>query len=235
MKKPNLLEPALHRAAKAVPFPRGTLEALIDALSQEQSEFEALLSSGCGESEVHAFLETHPRLLCFAVHNGAFAVASARSYLFSKIPLGDTHITDFVHCHRCSIGATWTFIEIEPPTAKLFTKAGDPSAELTHAQRQLTDWRTWLEKNKDYAERRLRDHLGDEGDDKEDWSTFLPHEFIVIIGRRASLTSEDRERRSTMSRDRVKIWTYDRLLRGFRTGKTGPEQLGYDPNSFAGA
>lgn len=46
----------------------------------------------------------------------------------------------------------WHLIEIESPTAKLLTKRGDPSKELTHALRQVREWQRWIERNHAYAD-----------------------------------------------------------------------------------
>jgi len=83
------------------------------------------------------------------------AVAAGGSYLIrgSGIKL----IPDFVIGDRHSGGFEWTLVELESPTAAMFNAKGDPSATLQHALRQLTDWRTWLEVNQNYAARPRRD------------------------------------------------------------------------------
>ena len=90
----------------------------------------------------------------------------------------------------------------------MFNKNGDQSAALTHALRQVDDWREWLSQNRDYAARpRERSGLG-----LTDIHSDL--EGMVIIGRDA-----DFDRRATAARrrrleraHRVKIETYDWLL-----------------------
>ena len=63
----------------------------------------------------------------------------------------------------------------------MFTGKGDPSAALTHALRQLSDWRTWLTFNRDYAARpRAASGLGLLGIEPE-------LEGLVIMGRDADL------------------------------------------------
>jgi hypothetical protein len=73
--------------------------------------------------------------------------------LYTKVRLGDEHEIDFVLVDPSSDGAEWHLVEIESPTAKLLTRRGDPSRELTHALRQVRDWERWIETNRDYANR----------------------------------------------------------------------------------
>ena len=49
----------------------------------------------------------------------------------------------------------YVLIEIERPDFPLFTRHGDPTAKLTHAQRQVEDWLDWISDNKDYAQRHI--------------------------------------------------------------------------------
>lgn len=54
---------------------------------------------------------------------------------------------DFMLCEMDSGGYHWILIELESPTHRSMTKAGEQSAKLTHALRQIRDWRIWLRKN----------------------------------------------------------------------------------------
>ena len=71
-------------------------------------------------------------------------------------------------------------MEIEASTHKLYTKKGNPSAPLVHAEQQVDDWLSWLEEHSDSA----RDHLPGLNN---------PRGFVVI-GRRSSLSGEDAEK-----------------------------------------
>jgi Shedu protein SduA, C-terminal len=92
-------------------------------------------------------------------------------------------------------------MEIEASTHKLYTRAGNPSAALTHAEQQVLDWLAWLDEYAPYARSRLpglRRACG-----------------LVVIGRRPDLSEKDRERlrwRNIMYAGRLTILTYDDLL-----------------------
>jgi hypothetical protein len=43
---------------------------------------------------------------------------------------------------KSSLGYEW--IELESPILRMFNANGDPSKYLTHAIRQILDWRAWL-------------------------------------------------------------------------------------------
>jgi len=91
-------------------------------------------------------------------------------------------------------------VEIEASSHRLFTNAGDPSKALIHAERQVSDWLTWIEEHHTYS----REHLTNL------WSPI----GLVIIGR--DTTDEDRVRirqRNRLFKGNVQILTYDDLLR----------------------
>jgi hypothetical protein len=176
---------------------------LWDELTRDEvAAFETALDAARDESDMQRLLEAQPRLLI------QHLTAGRRSWVVPKKRLGSEHETDFVIAQKDSDGYVWTAVELERPQAKMFNKNGDPSAALTHALRQIDDWREWLSQNRDYATRpRERSGLGLTGIHPE-------LEGIVIIGRDA-----DFDRRATTSRRqrlertyRVKIETYDWLL-----------------------
>lgn len=114
---------------------------------------------------------------------------------------------DFLLAEKASGGLTWYAVELERPQAKMFKKNGDPSADLTHALRQISDWRDWLSHNRDYAARpREQSGLGLIGIDPE-------LEGLIIIGRDSDIDESTTARRRRWARNnRVEIETYDWLL-----------------------
>jgi hypothetical protein len=147
------------------------------------------------------FLETHPQLLIQLLTTGRGA------FVLPKVRLGSEYEADFLIAYEASGGLVWCAVELESPRAKVFTKKGDPSAILYHALRQISDWREWFSRNRDYAERprKLRG-LGLTDIDPE-----LPG--LIIIGRGSDIDKEETLRRRRLTRDnRVQIETYDWLL-----------------------
>jgi hypothetical protein len=205
------------------------LLALWDELTREEvADFQTALGTAREERDLQSFLEKHPRLLIQQLTTGR------RSWVIPKKRLGSEHETDFVIAQRASDGYVWTAVELESPRVKMFNKNGDQSAALTHALRQVDDWREWLSQNRDYAARpRERSGLG-----LTDIHSDL--EGMVIIGRDA-----DFDRRATAARrrrleraHRVKIETYDWLLAQASDRLMGLEKkardiMGKVPVSFA--
>lgn len=92
-------------------------------------------------------------------------------------------------------------IEIEPSNLPLFTKSGNPRAELTHAEQQVLDWLDWVDTHREYAASRL--------------PTLLRPTGTVIMGRRTDLTPADAhrlERRNAGWGGTLRILTYDDLV-----------------------
>lgn len=92
-------------------------------------------------------------------------------------------------------------VEIEKSAYPLYTKSGNPSSQLTHAEQQVLDWLDWIERHGAYA----REHLPIVG---------RPAGYIVI-GRSASLDAQARSklaRRNASFGGDVEIMTFDDLL-----------------------
>jgi hypothetical protein len=90
------------------------------------------------EEDIQRFLTKKPLLLL--QHLGGWH----GRWVIPKKKLGAEHITDFVIGSKSSPGFRWVAVELESPKAKMFTKAGNPTAQLTHAIKQIQDWRSWI-------------------------------------------------------------------------------------------
>ena len=170
--------------------------------SDEVAAFESALDGARDEHDMQRFLEAHPRMLI------QHLVAGRSAWIIPKKRLGSEHETDFVIVQKASDDFVWHAVELERPQARIFNRNGDPSAALTHALRQISDWRDWLSENRDYAARpRERSGLGLIGIDPE-------LEGLIIIGRDAELDQRatSPRRRRLERTHRIRIETYDWLL-----------------------
>jgi hypothetical protein len=109
------------------------------------AKYEALLDENASEARVHAFLAAHTYFF-----NGALRLFGPCP-VYSKVKLGCDYEVDFAWLDSSSFGPDWHLVEIEAPSTKLFTKGGNPTAELTHAVQQLRDWHSWLHDHLEYA------------------------------------------------------------------------------------
>jgi hypothetical protein len=167
--------------------------AIIDA-------FEQLISTA-DEAPVHQYLVDHPELLF-----------PCRAAIRSKVPFG-AYVSDLVV--RDSDG-TYTLVELGSPKRRLFTQAGDPTADLFHAMNQVTSWRRYIEDNLSTVQTELR----------------LPGitaaaRTLVVIGRSAELGGATRRTLLAMSTETPgrDILTYDDVVaraRGMCTNLFGP-------------
>jgi hypothetical protein len=169
---------------------------------EEIAAFNAALTAAANEAAMQEFLQENPRFLF------QHLTAGRGYWVIPRKRLGAEHETDFLIAESDAGRLTWHAIEIERPQAPLFTAKGDPSAALTHALRQISDWRNWLSHNRDYASR-SREHsgLGLANIDPE-------LEGLVIMGRETQINaSTEQLRRRLMRENRVRIHTYDWLVR----------------------
>jgi hypothetical protein len=173
---------------------------------QEAAAYEQALATAPDERSMQLFLEAVPRLLVQHLNAGD------GYWIIPQKQLGSEHVTDFLIAEPGSTGLTWYAVELKRPQAKIFTAKGDPSAALTHALRQIDDWRDWLSRNRDYASRpREQSGLGLPDIDPE-------LDGLVIMGRDAQLDPRsDALRRRLQRQHRVRIETYDWLARQARS------------------
>ncbi|MBI4286805.1 MAG: DUF4263 domain-containing protein [Chloroflexi bacterium] len=147
--------------------------------------YQELLDTNPKEEILQSFLGKRPNLLC-----------PAEIRVWPKLELGN-HVTDFVF--REAPG-DYLLVELERSTHRLFVKNGDPSRELDHALSQIIDWKRYIEDNLPTVQR----ELGLSGISASPKS-------LVVIGRSAELSSENRRKLQTIESNshKLKIMTYD--------------------------
>jgi hypothetical protein len=168
---------------------------------KDTRRLRSVLNRASDERAVHTFLEKWPEYLIQHLGGGH------RRWAISKQRLGAEYVPDFLIGESYSYGFDWYAVELESPTASMFTKNGDVSRQLNHAIRQIQDWRGWLEANRDYASRsRKDDGLG------------LPQisaraRGLILIGRRENVSLETNGLRRQLIHDlRIDIHSYDFLV-----------------------
>jgi len=153
-----------------------------------------LLDSDPAEEEVHQFLASHSYLL----RDLGFGVKR----VFSKPAFGSDFKADFALAGWGNY-IVWTFVELEAPHHKLFTKEGIIAKGLNKAIEQINSWWVWMYDYSEYAGDYYHDLSGDKT-------------AAIVIGRRESLSESDTKRlkqlNATQLSGRLRIVTYDALL-----------------------
>lgn len=159
------------------------------------ARLEAVIDAAEDERPIQEFLKENPVVLAQVLQGGH------GRWVFHKPKLGSEHIPDFMLCEKDSGGYHWWVVEIENPNHKVLKQNGEPTAELTHALQQVSDWRIWLRKNCQYAQTQLG-------------FVHLDAEFkgIVVVGRRSGLNQRYQERYRELSGEKVEVMSYDRLI-----------------------
>ena len=155
-------------------------------------EFEILLSSVVKEEKLQEFLTLHPLLFGMEYKE-----------IKPKHSLGVEFIMDYA---LRTYNDAYHLIEIEKSTDVLYTKAGDPSSQLVHAEQQIQNWLIWLEENNSYARKFLPDIISPKG--------------FIIIGRNKTFNSQLKiklQKRNMLYGEKIEILTYDDLLEKAKT------------------
>jgi hypothetical protein len=168
------------------------------------SQFLAVIDSGVKEERIHQFLVDHPEILYAALNHSDQIIT--KPSLHSYVPDFAAGVEGMT-LRRWS----WTLIEIEPAGFPLLTQTGNPSAKLTHAAKQIADWRNWISQNTAYARTILPDIKPD------------CHGLIVMRRRRAMTERMAQELRAYQDslyciRIHSYDWLYDIINRGIILG-----------------
>jgi len=161
----------------------------------ERESLLDVLADARDEAPLQAFLDRNPAFLARLLPMGSDVI------VYDRPRLGAEYIPDFLMSTRNSQGVRWACVELESPAAKAVTRAGNMSATLGGAVRQVNDWRDWLEANGAYA----RGELGLAG-----ISGALT--AYVVIGRREAMNDRQRKRYAALDRMGFSVLSYDRLL-----------------------
>ena len=150
-------------------------------------DFEKLLNSQVGEEILQTFLTKNPILF-----------GSEYKEIKPKHSLGGEYYMDYaLRTHN----DVYHIVEIEKSRDMVYTKSGDPSSQLTHAEQQVLDWLIWLEQNNSYGQKFLPGILSPKG--------------FVIIGRNVNLSPEIKTKlyyRNLMWNEKINVLTFDDLL-----------------------
>lgn len=178
--------------SKAKRFEDCNLSGALDKLAK-------LLDRSTPEEHVHQFLANNAFFLLQTPIYGHYLVVS-------KPKLGERLIPDFGLFGSCN-GPWWTFVELEKPSDNVFTRSGDPSAALTHAIRQIKDWRSWISENIAY----FKECFGAEHGFLGCQTPYV--NMMIVIGRRSALNRENFKLLQQFNLDRyVTVVTYDYFL-----------------------
>lgn len=162
------------------------------------SAFNHCLENAKNEHDWQKFFEGIPILLLQHMNGGH------GRWVIPQKELGSEYRTDFVIGEEDSDGFHWQAVELESHNAKCFTKNGDYTKELTHAVKQIQDWRSWIRDNIQYA----RNERNKNGLGLIDIVPELPG--LIIIGRRKDLLEKDKYKRQELGNEiNIKIHTYD--------------------------
>ncbi len=169
----------------------------MDITADNRRDYLAALEAAQRERDLQEYLSKNPIILAQAVGGGH------GRWVIPQFRFGSNLVADFVVGERHSFGYEWLLVELESPKTKMFTKKGDPTTALTHAIRQIEDWRSWIRKNIDYVSRPTENGglgLIDIHDSAKG---------LILTGREKEITSDTHERRRQMCLDNgISIHTY---------------------------
>ncbi|MBD1847755.1 DUF4263 domain-containing protein [Cyanobacteria bacterium FACHB-63] len=192
---PEHLTPILitRQSTEELPISTPSDHPPIQSAIPHSQQFISLLDSQPSKDTMHSFLAEHSKIL-----QAAFPRTRR---ILSKPRLGNFAL-DFAagFFHATVRNWSWLLIDVERPNDALFTQRGTPSAKLTHAVQQISEWRNWI------AEHTV------------DARTIMPciessSSGLIIMGRRRDITEEMAMKLKNFEKslNNISIHTYDWL------------------------
>lgn len=180
-----------------------------------RSSLAHTLASSPSEADMQALLEEHPSLLpapygCFG--EGAHGSESDTVLSQPELPGFRPKRPDFMIVSRDSGSVYPILIEIESPAKRWFTAHGRPSAELTQAMDQLTQWADWFSLPENQVAFSRLYNINQSLICRQ-----LRPRFVLIMGRRseAAAVPAFARKRALLERPDTLLMTYDRLNPSF--------------------
>lgn len=178
-----------------------TLKAYRELLTR-QTDDEAIFQE---------FFEKNPSMMPGAFGFFGEGFTPCYNILISKPRLSGlkTRIPDFMWIARDSCTIYPIFVEIEIPSKRWFTIKGQPTAEFTQAQTQLTEWKAWFHNS---IHQQLFFEFYEVDSEFRKGKTINPH-YVLIYGSRYEFRDRPdlSEKRNHLKRDSEIYMTFDRL------------------------
>jgi hypothetical protein len=187
-----------------------------DSVLADLQHLETRIHQGWGERDVQRFLKDRPHLLAgeFRTGHGTFA--------FPELSFGGKYFADWLLASGHSGGIAWKLIELEDPQATPFMADGHPSEATRKGINQINDWRNWIQRNLDTAERSASaDGLG--------LYDIRPQAFgLVVVGQREKYRNApgyatyDKNRKTIHEQNHIHVESYDSFIESLRFRYTRP-------------
>lgn len=188
-----------------------------------EAKLTSLLETASGEREVAAFLKQFPQIVLRAVVRFGDGTC-----VVSEFPFGTEYRADFVVLAPFSGGWEIHFVELEPPSERLFNADGTMAKRLNKATAQIDSWRMFIDQNRrtvlhDLARFAKERDLLHGPREKEPtchvgWPLYHPRscllfQYDIVIGRRGQLSDQTLQAKGSFrDNHKVEIMTYDRLI-----------------------
>jgi hypothetical protein len=186
--------------------------------------FEVLLDASPNERRVQRFLKPYPYVVRNAFNGWAWNSVDVKA----EFSFGRDCVADFLILSAHSGAWHTVMIELESPTARPFTKKGNPSKALAEGLAQVDQWNIWIKRNEALFREKLSTLLELKRipaqcsnasahqlahTEIRDPRTVIHKEYVVVVGRRTSFFNSDTQgRRGEYHLRGHRIASYDRLL-----------------------
>ena len=134
-------------------FPNNHLDIVdlkkVEYLTSLSEEFHQLIETPTSNerSILKWIREKSAYFIIASIMKGPYTFGHHDAFIFPEFQLGNTYQVDFLIIGRNSGGYEFIFVELEHPNKNITLKDGHLGDAIRKGERQVTDWKYWLEAN----------------------------------------------------------------------------------------
>jgi len=180
-----------------------TQRTYLNEIARAIEQYKRLVRRNAQESDFQRFFEKNP----------AFLEPRVKVSL-SKKSFGGEGYPDFLLILN---DLNHLLVEIEKPSDNLFTKKGNPTSKLSHAQQQIIDYLKWANEEKEFLRKRGCPNISADNT-----------KGLVVIGKSSDLTVDELRKLEGLNatvRSRYEVKTFDKIFTEYETILANLEEM----------
>lgn len=173
-------------------FPNNHLDIVdlqqIEQLTSSIEEFyQIIVNLTSNERSILSWIrEEEAYFIIASIMKGSYSFGHHDAFLFPEFQLGNSYQVDYLIVGKNSGGYEFIFVELEHPNKNITLKDGHIGDAIRKGERQVTDWKYWLESNYTALYETFKKYKSRDQDLPEEFMKFDSSRihYVVVAGRR---------------------------------------------------
>lgn len=158
--------------------------------------------------------EKNAYFIIASIMKGSYSFGHHDAFIFPEFQLGNTYQADYLIVGKSSGGYEFIFVELEHPNKNITLKDGHMGDALRKGERQVTDWKGWLQSNYITLFETFKKYKSPNQDLPEEFMKFDSSRihYVVVAGRRDDFNERTYQlKRQKRLSENILLLHYDNL------------------------